>query len=410
MRIIQIGITVVVGLMLLSALGGCRSKGVANDDNTKAGAVAGRKLTGKNNLKIALIARDSADPAFAATQAGAEEAARALSKDGLTVTITPTPPNGMEQAKRVTQVVQEGVDAIIISVADAIKVTPAINDAVKAGVTVITYAYDAPASTRLATVGVDDAKAGAQAMDDMAKALGKKGKIAILAGTPAQQVRLEGAKKAAEKYPDIKILATVNCAENASDAAAVVLKTTTNNGDLNGWVMLGGWALNNKTLLDERKFTRLKTVAIDALPASLPYLEKSAVTELLGQPTYSWGKTAVEKVVDKLAYKQEVPVKNELQLIIVTREKLPSWAKQLKDWGYRDEDGALTKYAAGSATISKPAGSATNKSTSGVTGETKKKTESKPSAVKKPDTAKPKPKTTTPDNTAGPKKPTTEHP
>ncbi len=402
MRILQVGVVLLLGFLLLFSLGGCRSKGVANDENTKMGTAAGKKLTGKSNINIALFARDSADPSFAATQAGAEEAARSLSKDGLKVTITPIPPNGMEQSKRVAEVVKEGVDAIIISVADAAKVTPAINDAVKAGVTVITYAYDAPASTRLATVGVDDAKAGAQAMDSLAKALSKKGKIAILAGTPAQQARLDGAKKAAEKYPDIKILATVPCAETPSAAAGAVLKTIENNGDLTGWVMLGGWALSNKTLLDERKFTRLKTVAIDALPNELAYLDKNAVTELLGQPTYSWGKTAVEKVVDKLAYQVDVPVKNELQLISVTREKLPSWAKQLKEWNYRDEDGILAKYAGSastgskaSATSSKPTSSATNaKPTSSATN--KAPTKSTTKSTEKPETSKPAtPKTST---------------
>ena len=53
--------------------------------------------------------------------------------------------------------------------------------------------------------------------------------------------------------------------------------------------MIGGWPLFTKTLLTDLDPTKVKIVAVDALPAELPYVEKGLAPVLLAQPTYLWG-------------------------------------------------------------------------------------------------------------------------
>jgi ribose transport system substrate-binding protein len=75
---------------------------------------------------------------------------------------------------------------------------------------------------------------------------------------------------------------------------------------------------------------------VDALPVELPYVEKGLAPVLLAQPTYTWGSVSVEKVVDKVHLKKDVPEIVPMELVRVSKENLGTWARQLKDWGFTD--------------------------------------------------------------------------
>ncbi len=131
------------------------------------------------------------------------------------------------QAQRIAQAVNEGASAILISCSDAGKVNGAINDAVARGVEVMTFDSDAPESQRFAFYGVDDIKTGETVMDELAKQMGEKGAVAILAGNqnaPNLRKRVDGVKQAAAKYPKMKIVDTFYHIETPQDAAAEVLR------------------------------------------------------------------------------------------------------------------------------------------------------------------------------------------
>jgi ribose transport system substrate-binding protein len=294
-------------------------------------------------IKIAMIAKSSTNPVFLSARTGAEAAAKELSqKHGINITIdwrTPPTEDGQVQAQRLAQAVNEGADAILVSCSDAAKITGAINDAVARGVPVMTFDSDAPDSKRFASYGVDDAAAGAQVMDELAKLLNGQGNVAILAGNqnaPNLRKRAEGARNAAAKYPGIKIVGTFYHPETPQDAAAEVVRVMNAYPDINGWAMIGAWPLFTTTLLNDLDPQKVKAVAIDALPVELPYIEKGITPVLLAQPTYRWGYVSVEKIVDKLYLGKDVPVINRMELVRVTNENLGAWARQLKEWGFTD--------------------------------------------------------------------------
>ncbi|HOX27651.1 MAG TPA: substrate-binding domain-containing protein [bacterium] len=295
-------------------------------------------------IKIGMIAKSSTNPVFLSAQTGAEAAAKDLSKKyGIQIIIdwrTPPTEDGQVQAQRIAQAVNEGANAILISCSDAGKVTGAINDAVSRGVQVMTFDSDAPESKRFAFYGVDDIKTGEAVMDALAKAMDGKGNIAVLMGNqnaPNLQKRVEGVKKAvAAKYPNIKIVGVFPCIENPQDAAAEVIRVNNAYPQINGWAMVGGWPLFTKALLDTIDPAKMKVVAVDALPAQLPYVEKGLAPILLAQPTYNWGYVSVEKIVDKLYLNKPVAEINPMELVPVTKETLGDWARQLKAWGFSD--------------------------------------------------------------------------
>jgi ribose transport system substrate-binding protein len=323
----------------LATLAACGGSEQAQAPATTAPAAA----AGGGTFKIAMIAKSSTNPVFLSARTGAEAAAKEMSaKHGIKVEIawlTPPTEDGQIQAQRIAQAVNEGASAILVSCSDAGKVTGAINDAVGRGVPVMTFDSDAPESKRFAFYGVDDVKTGAAVMAELAQQMGGKGKIAILAGNqnaPNLRRRVDGVKEEAKKHPGITIVDTFFHIETPQDAAAEVVRVQNAYPEIQGWAMIGGWPLFTPTLMKDLDPAKVKIVAVDGLPVMLPYVDKGLAPVLLAQPTYLWGHVSVQKIVEKVILKQDVPVKNDMELVRVSKENLGTWSRQLKDWGFTD--------------------------------------------------------------------------
>src|SRR5688572_21561758 len=319
------------------------------DTQADSQTAAAPKATG-NKFTIAMIAKSSNNPVFLAARTGAEAAAKEQSaKTGLDVQVvwlTPPQEDAQVQAQRIQQAVNDGANAILISCSDAGKVTGAINDAVARGVPVMTFDSDAPQSQRFAYYGVDDIKTGNAVMAELATLMGGKGKIGILAGNqnaPNLQKRVQGVKEEAAKSPGIQIVGTFNHVETPQDAAAEVTRVGNAYPDLQGWAMIGGWALFTQSLLTDLDPNRVKIASVDALPAQLAYVDKGIAPVLLAQPVYQWGHVGVTTVIDKIHFKKDVPTIIPMELVKVTKANLGEWARQLKEWGFNDVSDAYLK-------------------------------------------------------------------
>ena len=321
----------------LLACGGSAKEGTAEQAK---GAAAGAKT-----FRIAMIAKSSTNPVFLAARTGAENAAKELSAThGVTVTIdwlTPPTENSEMQAQRIAQAVNDGANAILVSSSDASKVTGAIDAAVERGVPVMMFDSDAPNSKRFSFYGGDDVALGRMLMSELATQMGGKGKIAILGGNQVAvnlQGRIRGVKEEATKYPGITIVNTFYHSETPQDAAAEVIRAQNAYPEIQGWAMIGGWALFTRALLTDLKPERVKIVSVDGLPAELPYLESGLAPVLLAQPVYLWGDVSVRTIFDKVYLKKEVPALVEMKMVRVTKENLGTWARQLQAWGFTDVD------------------------------------------------------------------------
>ena len=209
-------------------------------------ALSGRAA--EKTLTIGLVAKSQGNPVFQAARVGAMDAAKELgAKHGYTIKIdwrTPNEEDAQKQAEAIEQLVLAGVDGMAVSCSDANKLTDAINSAVKNGVPVATFDSDAPASKRFVTYGVDDIECGKQTMEELAKVMGGKGVVAILAGNqnaPNLQRRVQGAKEVAKKFPGITIRDVYYHKETPQDAAAKIEQVMQANPDITGWCLIGGW-------------------------------------------------------------------------------------------------------------------------------------------------------------------------
>ena len=294
----------------------------------------------KQQYTFALIAKNQGNPVFQAARIGAENAARDLSRKlGVSIKMqwqTPNEDDAQKQVDFLEQMVLQGVDGVSISCVIADTLTPAIDRAVQQGVAVMCFDSDAPHSKRFAFFGTDDFAAGQLIMRELVKDLGPGKHVVGLPGGNQNaaniQTRIRGALGEARKYPDITIKGPYYSKETPQDAAAKVEEVQTANPDIDGWAMIGSWALFTDALLKWEP-GRVKIVAMDALPAELPYVRQGVVARLFAQQTYQWGYRSIEILADKVILKKDPATVMEYSpLPLVDKSNVDQTEQDWKKW------------------------------------------------------------------------------
>jgi ribose transport system substrate-binding protein len=304
-----------------------------------ASVSVGRPEGGGKKITIGLVAKSQSNPVFLAARTGAIDAAKELGPVyGVEVEIdwqTPTSEDAQRQAELIEQLVNKGVGGIAVSCSDAATLTRAIDGAVGQGVPVVCFDSDAPKSGRFAFYGVDDVACGKQIAQELAKEMGGKGVVAILAGNqtaPNLQTRVKGVKEALAAYPEIQVLEAYYHKETAQDAVNKLEEVQRTHPEITGWAMVGGWPLFTKNALDNIA-PYAKVVAVDALRPQLAYLENGQAQVLLAQKVYEWGYESTRLLLDKIV-KGRVPadpvVKSEL--VRVTKENAAEYGRGWGKW------------------------------------------------------------------------------
>ncbi len=296
---------------------------------------------GKKKITIGLVAKSQSNPVFQAAYSGAVDAAKELgAKYNADVTIdwqTPPDEDAQKQADAIEQLGRSGAQGIAVSCSDANTVTPAIDKAVDSGAVVMCFDSDAPRSKRFCYYGTDDAACGKAVMEELAKAMGDKGTIAILAGNqtaPNLQARVKGVKDELAKHAGMKLLEDgVFYHEETAEKAAEAVQTAQNtNPGIEGWAMIGGWPLFTKDALKWNPGD-VKVISVDALPPQLSYLKTGHVQVLLAQDCYGWGHKSVEILLDKIVNGKDPAEKRVIDpLTKVTKENADDYGKKWDKW------------------------------------------------------------------------------
>jgi ribose transport system substrate-binding protein len=143
-------------------------------------------------LKFGLVLGDMSNPFFSTVADAAKAAAAAAGNIELVVLGSN---NLEEQVKAVEDMISSKVDLIGVSPFDAQGITPTVEKANAAGIPVITVDENAAGGKVSAYIATDNVEGGRLAGEWIVKAMGGKGKMAILeggAGSSTNNARLEG--------------------------------------------------------------------------------------------------------------------------------------------------------------------------------------------------------------------------
>lgn len=248
-------------------------------------------------LRFALIPKSLDIPVFDYARIGGERAANELGVE--VIYRGPDKADELKQKEVLESFITQKVDGIAISVLNASFLTSTIDRAIEAGIPVVTWDSDAPASKRMAFYGVDDYESGKVMGEETAKMLNGKGTVAFITSLGANnlQRRLDGAKEALAKYPGISIVETYDIQESSTRCQELIATGTNRYPKLGAWVSVGGWPVFSSNALNPVPPTT-KFVSFDTVPQALALLRAGKVQVLLGQKYFGWGSESIKLLND----------------------------------------------------------------------------------------------------------------
>lgn len=189
--------------------------------------------------KVAFVPQIIGIPYFDAMEAGGKEAAAKFGVDFIYQ--GPVDTNPVDQMQIVQNLIDQGVNAVAVSVLDASSIAPVVEAAKAKHVALFTSDSDAPKSGRALYVAqATDEGLGDAIIDEMVKRVGEDAKIGIVSGE-ATASNLNAwigfmQARAKAKYPNLKLLEPQFAGGTAQRAAQIATDLMTANPDLKGLI------------------------------------------------------------------------------------------------------------------------------------------------------------------------------
>lgn len=185
---------------------GCSTKAPgSSEEPTKSGE--NKEAPATESIKLGLSVSTLNNPFFVTLKEGAEAEAK---KQGIQITSIDAQNDPAKQISDIEDLIQQGVNALIINPADSAAVVSGIESANKAGIPVITVDRSAEGGEVVAHIASDNVAGGKMAGDFILETLGKKGKIVELEGIPgssAARERGEGFHSAVDGVKGVEVVA-----------------------------------------------------------------------------------------------------------------------------------------------------------------------------------------------------------
>lgn len=288
----------------------------------------------RKKLVIAWIPKALNNPVFEVGRLGAVQKALELSTLGPVqvevLYVGSVASDAAEQVRVVEDVIARDVDAIAISSNDPTACIDPINRAIEAGIPVMTWDADCPQSQRFTYFGLDNIAAGKAAAEYLVKAMGTRGKIAILTGVPGAfnlEERIRGFREEIAAYTEIEIVTTVVTNDDINQGVQALEETMQAYPDLDGWFFAGMWPLfaerGSMPLWEDASLNQsMKTVAFDALPVELELLREGYLSALIDQKNWGWGYDTIQIIYDYIIKGEHFEAFTDSGFNIITRNNV----------------------------------------------------------------------------------------
>lgn len=187
--------------------------------------------------------------------------------------------------------IHEKPSGILLHVAGPGLLTYDINQAIAAGIPVVTIDADAPASKRLFFIGTNNHQVGLLGGERLAQELKQKGNVLFF--TMPEQTnlsdRLRGYREALARYPQIRVVRVVDIAGNPHIAFDTVTDILANQRDqVDAFVSLESQSGREvATVLNHRNVQDKVVIAMDTEPETLEWIRKGVIAATIAQRPYT---------------------------------------------------------------------------------------------------------------------------
>jgi ribose transport system substrate-binding protein len=229
--------------------------------------------------------------------------------------------------KRIEANIAARPDGLAISCLDPATNTQLINDALNAGLNVITFDTDAPDSLRKLYVGHNkDAQDGYDLGMYLAEKIGEKGKVGILSGTltaPNHVGRVKGFKEAIAQFPDIEIVFERPDNDDLQKAVDLTESALQAHPDLAGIFCCN--ASNPigaaRAIVNANKVGQVHIVGMDDMPETLQFIQDGVIDAVKIQRQWEIGYWAVYYMV-AMYRGHTIPMEHPTGSRLLTKEDL----------------------------------------------------------------------------------------
>jgi simple sugar transport system substrate-binding protein/ribose transport system substrate-binding protein len=213
-------------------------------------------------------------------------------------------PVGADADKQISELesLMSKMDGLAISSVSTDALSPVIDRIIAAGIPVVAFNTDNPASKRLVFAGQDLVQSGREAGKLMVKTLGGKGKVIITTIDAAAQWSIDrekGAREGLGEAKGIEIVQTVNTGTDPQAIYAAIENAMLANPDVTGVLSLeccstpaaGTWVERSN------KVGQVKVVGFDLLDQTVELVQKGAIDATIDQAPEKQGFAAVDLLV-----------------------------------------------------------------------------------------------------------------
>jgi ribose transport system substrate-binding protein len=213
--------------------------------------------------------------------------------------------NPAKQLNDIQDLIQKGVDILIINPTDSDAIVTAIEDANNAGIPVITVDRGANGGEVLVHIASDNVAGGVMAAEFLAEKINFKGKVVELVGIPgtsAARDRGKGFETKLEDYPDIELVAKQSANFNRAEGLRVMENILQAHPDIDAvFAQNDGMALGAvEALRAAGKLDQVVVVGFDAIDDAVKAVEDGEMAGTIAQQPALMGSLAVEKAFNYL--------------------------------------------------------------------------------------------------------------
>ncbi|VVP83577.1 Ribose import binding protein RbsB [Pseudomonas fluorescens] len=226
-----------------------------------------------DRLKIGMSFQELNNPYLVTMKQSLEGAVAGLGAD---LIVTDARHDVAKQISDVEDLVQRGVDILLLNPTDSVGVQSAVLTAHEAGVVVV--AIDAQAQGPIdAFVGSKNHNAGYQACRYLAQQVGGKGEIAILDGIPVVPIleRIRGCEVAIDEFEELNIVARQNGKQQRDTALGVTENMLQGNPNLVGIFSVNDTGSLGALTAIEASGLDVKLVSVDGTPEAIKAIQRA---------------------------------------------------------------------------------------------------------------------------------------
>lgn len=278
--------------------------------------------SGAEKVKIGFTLKTVNNPFVISVKNGAAQAAADLGAD---IIITDSQMNSQKQMQDIESFIQQKVDVILIDAMDSQAILPTIDDAVDAGMKIVTEDVRIPdaGDKVLSHIGIDNHAAGAQLarwLEARLKAAGKRNVI-IIAGIPGNEAtdsRANGYREVLMNNPAIDILDTRLAGDKREEGLAVMDDMLQRFSKIDAIICSNDeLALGAISAINEAGRTaEIMVCGFDGNKYALEAIKNGSMAATIDHAPYSMGYLAIETCV-KVVRGQPVPKMTVMDVEIV---------------------------------------------------------------------------------------------